>query len=70
MIRNGRPDHPKGGNDDMAVSLALCYYVLKDIPLIGYVNSKVTRFEDFKKKVRVNRIDRRLPFTPAGGWKY
>jgi len=70
VIRNGRPDHPKGGNDDMAVSLALCYYVLKDIPLIGYVNSKVTRFEDFKKKVRVNRIDRRLPFTPAGGWKY
>ena len=64
---NDKPQHPRGGNDDKVIAMALAYYAIKDEPIDVVMNVKETFFEQHKKKQRAKRAKRALPWNIKAG---
>ena len=62
-----RPTHPKNGHDDIVMSMALAYYVCKDIPI--YYEGEVGNMylEEWKRIKRARAAKRTLPWNVRGG---
>tara|TARA_R110000824_G_scaffold62094_5_gene164661 strand:- start:24713 stop:26239 length:1527 start_codon:yes stop_codon:yes gene_type:complete len=57
-----RPDHPKNGNDDMLMSLALALWACKDIPYSLLSRMRANIIDQEKAKLRAKRARRALPW--------
>ena len=63
----GKPVHPKNGHDDIVVSMALAYYVVKDMPIEFDTGIGNMYLEDWKRKKRSRASKRTLPWNVRGG---
>jgi hypothetical protein len=66
---NDKPQAPKNGHDDITISMCLCYYVLKDMPL--HVNHSVRKsmMDKYIAKARARDARRAIPWNATGGNK-
>lgn len=64
-----RPDHPEGGHDDLAISMALCLYVLEKTPIVTAYHNRKNLADELIKKARAQRWKNPLPFSPTGGFR-
>ena len=63
----GKPVHPKSGNDDIVVSMALAYYVIKDMPIEYETGIGNMYLEEWKRIKKTNSAKRALPWNVRGG---
>ena len=64
----GKPVHPKNGHDDIVISMALAYYVIKDLPFYGGDTSIGNMYLEEWKKVKKSKMSNRsLPWNVRGG---
>ena len=64
----GKPVHPKNGHDDIVISMALAYYVIKDLPFYGGDTSIGNMYLEEWKKVKKSKMSNRsLPWNIRGG---
>lgn len=67
--KKDRPDHNDGGHDDLVVSIALCYYVLKDMPLVTMHRIRKNMADELIREARASRLrGNKMPMKPHGGW--
>jgi hypothetical protein len=59
------PEAPKGLHDDLAISLALCYRALRDIPPIQLRGHMLHKMESFIEHRRTRRTRTRTPWKVA-----
>ena len=62
-----RPTHPKNGHDDVVMSMALAYYVVKDIPIYYEGDVGNMCLEEWKRIKRARAAKRTLPWNVRGG---
>jgi len=67
VYRNGKPQSPKMGSDDITMSLALCYYLLARKPLQVTHSIRKAVMEDYLQKQRAKNAKRALPWNVKGG---
>ena len=60
-----RPDHPKGQHDDLLMSFGLALWGCKDIPLSIVHNIRANLIESHKRKQRIKRLSRSIPWRPT-----
>ena len=62
-----KPVHPRNGHDDIVVSMALAYYVIKDMPIEYETGIGNMYLEEWKAIKRARQADRTLPWNVRGG---
>ena len=65
--RNDKPQAPKNGHDDLTISLCLCYYALKDIPLSVTHSVRKSMIDRHIEALRAKRARRAIPWSVTGG---
>ena len=60
-----RPDHPSGQHDDLLMSFGLALWGCKDIPLSIIHNIRANLIESFKRKERIKRLSKSIPWRPT-----
>ena len=67
IYRNGKPQSPKTGSDDITMSLALCYYLLSKKPLQVTHSIRKAVMEEYLQKQRAKNARRAVPWNVRGG---
>ena len=62
-----KPVHPRNGHDDIVVSMALAYYVIKDMPIEYETGIGNMYLEEWKAIKKARQADRTLPWNVRGG---